>query len=112
MSSKLIYIKLMLTKVATSYYNVSMITVGIKELKNRLSHYLREIKKGEKIAITEREKIIGTITPVERVGEDSKLLSLVKEGFAVWKGGKPAGSRHTVKVKGKTISEIVIEDRR
>ncbi|NUO07264.1 MAG: hypothetical protein HUU08_01060 [Candidatus Brocadia sp.] len=89
-----------------------MITVGIKELKNRLSHYLREIKKGEKIAIAERKKIIATITPVERVGEDSQLLSLVREGFAIWKGGKPAGSRHSVKVKGKTISEIVIEDRR
>ena len=45
-----------------------MITVGIKELKNRLSYYLREIKKGEKIAITEREKIIATITPIDRVG--------------------------------------------
>lgn len=89
-----------------------MITVGIKELKNRLSHYLREIKKGEKIAITEREKIIATMSPVERVNEDSKLLSLVKEGFAVWKGGKPMGSIHPVKVKGKTVSEIVIEDRR
>jgi prevent-host-death family protein len=89
-----------------------MIAVGIKELKNKLSHYLREIKKGEKIAITEREKIIATITPVERVGDDSKLLSLVKEGFALWKGGKPTGSRHPVKVKGKTVSEIVLEDRR
>lgn len=89
-----------------------MITVGIKELKNRLSHYLREIKKGEKIAITEREKVIATVVPIERVGEDSKLLSLVKEGFAVWKGGKPVGSRHPVRIKGKTISEIVIEDRR
>lgn len=89
-----------------------MITVGIKELKNRLSHYLREIKKGEKIAITEREKVIATVVPVERVSEDSKLLSLVKEGFAVWKGGKPAGSRHPVRIKGKTVSEIVIEDRR
>lgn len=89
-----------------------MITVGIKELKNRLSHYLREIKKGEKIAITEREKVIATVVPIERVGEDSKLLSLVKEGFAVWKGGKPVGSRYPVRIKGKTISEIVIEDRR
>ncbi|MDN3515937.1 MAG: hypothetical protein NG747_16290 [Candidatus Brocadia sp.] len=89
-----------------------MITVGIKELKNRLSHYLREIKKGEKIAIAEREKIIATITPVERVDEDSQLLSLVREGFATWKGGKPAGSTHSVKVNGKAISEIVIEDRR
>ncbi len=89
-----------------------MITVGIKELKNRLSYYLREIKKGEKIAITEREKVIATIIPVERVDVDSKLLSLVKEGFAAWKGGKPVGSRHPVKIKGKTVSEIVIEDRR
>jgi len=89
-----------------------MITVGIKELKNRLSHYLREIKKGEIIAITEREKVIATVIPVERVSEDSKLLSLVKEGFAVWKGGKPVGSRHSISIKGKTVSEIVIEERR
>lgn len=58
-----------------------MITVGIKELKNRLSYYLREIKKGETIAITEREKVIATIVPVERVDVDPKLLSLVKKGF-------------------------------
>lgn len=89
-----------------------MITVGIKELKNKLSQYLREIKKGEKIVVTEREKVIATIVPVERVDEDSKLLSLVKEGFAIWKGGKPMGSRRPVKIKGKAVSEIVIEDRR
>jgi prevent-host-death family protein len=89
-----------------------MITVGIKELKNKLSHYLRQIKKGEKIVITEREKVIATIVPVERASEDSQLLSLVKEGFAVWKGGKPAGSEHPVKIKGKTVSEIIIEERR
>ena len=86
-------------------------TVGIKELKNKLSHYLRKIKKGEKIAITEREKIIATVVPVERADEDFKLLSLIKEGFAVWKGGKPSGSKQPVRIKGKTVSEIVIEDR-
>ncbi|MDP3016381.1 MAG: type II toxin-antitoxin system prevent-host-death family antitoxin, partial [Deltaproteobacteria bacterium] len=31
-----------------------MKTAGIKDLKNRLSYYLREVKKGEKILITER----------------------------------------------------------
>ncbi|GAB4424045.1 MAG: hypothetical protein OHK0032_18790 [Thermodesulfovibrionales bacterium] len=89
-----------------------MISAGIKELKDRLSHYLREVKRGEKILITEREKVIATIVPVERADEDSKLLSLVKEGFAVWKGSKPSGSRHPVKIRGKTVSEIVLEDRR
>ncbi len=89
-----------------------MIAVGVKDLKNKLSYYLRMIKKGEKIVITEREKVIATIVPVERVDEDSKLLSLVKEGFATWKGGKPVGSKQSIKITGKTVSEIVIEDRR
>jgi prevent-host-death family protein len=89
-----------------------MISVGIKDLKNRLSHYLREVKKGERILITERDQVIATILPVERGEEDSRLLSLVKEGFATWKGGKPTGSRHPVKIKGKAVSDIVLEDRR
>lgn len=89
-----------------------MKTVGIKDLKNRLSFYLREVKKGEKILITDRNQVIATILPVERGEEDSKLLSLVKEGFASWRGGRPAGSQRPVKIEGKTVSEIVLEDRR
>ena len=66
-----------------------MISAGIRDLKNRLSYYLREVKKGEKILITERDRVIATILPVERGEEDSRLLSLVKEGFATWKGANP-----------------------
>ena len=89
-----------------------MLTAGIKDLKNKLSYYLREVKKGEKILITDRDQVIATIFPVERGEEDSKLLSLVKEGFASWRGGKPTGSQFPVKINGKTVSEIVLEDRR
>jgi prevent-host-death family protein len=89
-----------------------MITAGIKDLKNKLSHYLREVKKCEKILITDRDQVIATILPVERGEEDSKLLSLVKEGFASWRGGKPAGSHRPVKIEGRTVSKIVLEDRR
>ena len=89
-----------------------MKTAGIKDLKNRLSYYLREVKKGEKILITDRDQVIATILPVERGEEDSKLLSLVKEGFASWRGGKPSGNHRPVKIKGRTVSEIVLEDRR
>jgi prevent-host-death family protein len=89
-----------------------MISAGIRDLKNRLSYYLREVKKGEKILITERNQVIATILPVERGEEDSRLLSLVKEGFATWKGGKPTGSHHPVKIRGKAVSDIVLEDRR
>jgi prevent-host-death family protein len=89
-----------------------MKTAGIKDLKNRLSYYLREVKKGEKILITDRDQVIATILPVERGEEDSKLLSLVKEGFASWRGGKPTGNHRPVKIKGRAVSEIVLEDRR
>ena len=89
-----------------------MKTAGIKDLKNRLSYYLREVKKGEKILVTDRDQVIATILPVERGEEDSELLSLVKEGFASWRGGKPTGSDHPFKIKGRTVSEIVLEDRR
>jgi prevent-host-death family protein len=89
-----------------------MISAGIRDLKNRLSYYLREVKKGEKVLITERDQVIATILPVERGEEDSRLLSLVKEGFATWKGGKPVGSRRPTKIKGKAVSDIVLEDRR
>ena len=89
-----------------------MISAGIRDLRNRLSYYLRKVKKGEKILITERDQVIATILPVERGEEDSRLLSLVKEGFATWKGGKPTGSRRPVKIKGKAVSEIILEDRR
>ena len=99
-------------KVATLKKNVAMKTAGIKDLKNRLSFYLREVKKGEKILITDRNQVIATIFPVERGEEDSKLLSLVKEGFASWRGGKPTGSHRPVKIEGRTVSEIVLEDRR
>ncbi len=89
-----------------------MKTAGIKDLKNRLSYYLREVKKGEKILITDRDQVIATIFPVDRGEEDSKLLSLVKEGFASWRGGKPTGSHRPVKIAGRPVSEIILEDRR
>lgn len=89
-----------------------MKAAGVRELKNKLSYYLREVKKGEKVLITEREKVIATIVPVDWADEDEGLLSLVREGFAVWRGGKPSGSSHPIKIGGKTVSEIVLEDRR
>ncbi len=53
-----------------------------------MSYCLREVKKGEKILVTDRDQVIVTILPVEKGKEDSKLLSLVKKGFDSWRRGK------------------------
>ena len=38
-----------------------MITAGIREFKNKLSHYLSYVKKGEDVLITERGKVIARV---------------------------------------------------
>ena len=86
--------------------------VGIRELKNRLSHYLDRVKRGEHLAVTEHGRIIAYILPSDKSKEYEELIHMVKEDLAVWKGGKPMGSAKPVKTKGKPISKIVIEERR
>jgi antitoxin (DNA-binding transcriptional repressor) of toxin-antitoxin stability system len=38
-------------------------TVGIRELKNRLSEHLREVRRGEHLLITDRGEVIGELSP-------------------------------------------------
>jgi len=39
-----------------------MITVGVRDLKNQLSQYLQYVKRGEKIIITEHNRVIAEIS--------------------------------------------------
>ena len=48
-------------------------SIGIRELKNRLSHYLKIVKKGEKLAISERGRIIAYITPAGNAEYDGVI---------------------------------------
>ena len=48
-----------------------MIAVGVRDLKNQLSQYLKQVKLGEKVLITEHNKVIAEITlPKNEVGND------------------------------------------
>jgi prevent-host-death family protein len=59
-----------------------MKTVGVRELKNRLSEYLRQVRAGEGLLVTDRGEVIAEITPPgEHVGDPSispGLLALAK----------------------------------
>lgn len=106
-----------MTDVTTLMYIVAtdfgkMNSVGIKELKGRLSYFLGLVRKGEHITVTDRGQPIAVIAPVGQGEEMRRLLELTKEEFALWKGGKPSGSLHPVPIRGKPISEIVAEGRR
>lgn len=86
--------------------------VGVRELKDRLSQYLRAVKSGQTIVITERGKPIGRIIP-EAISLDEKLKVLVEAGLAEWNGERPPKGEPVAKVRGKkTVADLLIEDRR
>ncbi len=87
-------------------------TIGIRELKNKLSYYLNFVKQGKKLAVTERGKIIAYLISAEKSLDIEKMVELVRDDLAFWKGGKPLGSARPAQVSGKPVSAIVIEERR
>lgn len=52
-----------LLNVATCGYIVRMTEVGIRELKNNLSRYIRRVAAGERLAVTDRGRVVAELTP-------------------------------------------------
>jgi len=86
-----------------------MISVGIKELKEKLSGYVDKVRHGEEVVVTDRGKEVALITPISR--ERGAVKELVEMGKAKWAGGKPAGVRG-MRTKGKPLSKTILEERR
>jgi prevent-host-death family protein len=61
-----------------------MKTVGIRELKNRLSEYVREAQSGESVLVTDRGRVVAELVPPERAagepGVPSGLVALARKG--------------------------------
>ena len=89
-----------------------MATVGVRELKNKLSFYLKRVGKGEQIEVTHRGEVIALLVPAKGRKVDKELVELMGRGLVSWSGGRPRGASHPVRVKGRPLSEIVLEDRR
>jgi antitoxin (DNA-binding transcriptional repressor) of toxin-antitoxin stability system len=64
-----------------------MLTVGIRDLKNQLSQYLQFVKNGEKVVVTEHNKIIAEITvPLKK--DENELSSIEKKLEQLSKDGE------------------------
>ena len=62
-----------------------MKTVGIRELKNHLSEYLRKVRLGDSVLITDRGEVVAEFSPPGRVSSDTSLpaglLTLARRGL-------------------------------
>jgi prevent-host-death family protein len=86
-----------------------MLTVGVKELKAKLSSFLDRVYGGEQVIITEHGREVAIIVPISK--ERKAIWSLVHSGKAHWTGGKPKGLAG-VRIKGRSLSETILEERR
>lgn len=85
-----------------------METIGIRDLKARLSAYVNRAQAGERIIVTNRGREVAELGPISP--ERRLALELVRGRRGQWSGGKPVGL-HGVRVKGGPVSETVIEER-
>ena len=89
-----------------------MSSVGVRDLRDNLSEYLRRVREGELLVITDRGKPIGEMGPAGGGRNAERARALVRRGVAGWSGGKPKGLRRAPRPLGGLVSDAVIEDRR
>jgi prevent-host-death family protein len=86
-------------------------TVGTRELKNRLSEYLRRVKAGETVIITDRGRPVGQIVPIQLDLTD-RLKKLAEAGVIEWNGQPvPSYLPKAVNRSEQLMSDLVIEGR-
>ena len=93
--------------------------IGVRELKERLSHYIRAVRRGEIIEVTVRGKPVARLVPAYPGGEtalepklEERMWELVAEGFLTWSGDQPQIPEPVAVNRGpRLLSDLVVEDR-
>lgn len=95
-----------------------MTTVSTRKLKDGLSAYLRRVERGEHIVVMRGKKAVAAIVPFEEAAgldEDARLRQLAAKDLLVLPEEPPPAERFTaprIPARGKSASEMVLEDRR
>ncbi len=87
--------------------------VGTKDLKNRLSHYLRKVKGGEVVRVTDRGEVVAEIRAVEPPATDEQevLVELEADGAIARGNGRFTSFRGVRLRKSALASRAILEDR-
>jgi prevent-host-death family protein len=83
--------------------------VGVRDLKNSLSRYLKRVKEGETIVVTERGNPVARIPPGTVPDRTARLMA---EGRISWSGRPFRPPKRLIRPRpGGPFSEYVAEDR-
>jgi prevent-host-death family protein len=87
--------------------------VGTKELKNRLSHYLRRVRAGEPVFVMDRNQVIAEIRAVASApeAEETLLDEMAADGTLTRGSGRLEDFKPVRPSKAGALSELVIRGR-
>ena len=88
-------------------------TVGARELKTRLGTYLREVRRGITIVVTERGNPVAELRPLVRGerGTAARLEELIALGVLSRRSRKPLAPFRPITNAGPPVSTAITEDR-
>ena len=93
--------------------------VSVRDLKAKLSRYLKEARAGQNVVVTSRGRPVVRLLAVPEEGTEKpsgeELLRRLKliPGVRLGTGGKPLGAKRPMRVRRgqKSLAQIVLEDR-
>ncbi len=90
-----------------------MVTVGARELKTRLGTYLRRVREGSVILVTERGRPVAELRPLPTAASDDeeKLLDLAARGLVTLGTARLRPFIEPVPVRGGSVATTIVEER-
>lgn len=92
-----------------------MTSTGIRDLKDNLSQYIRQVEAGERIAITAHGRVVAQLVPAGTMtrGTPSRFDELVASGIIrpPLESGDPAEGWPDIRLPAGTAAELIDDDR-
>lgn len=93
-----------------------MLTVGVRELKNRLTYYLKAVKQGDDIVVTERGTPVAFLHNLDRNEErgsvEERMAFLARDGRISLPEKTIFPLVERVMIKGVPLSKTIVDERR
>jgi prevent-host-death family protein len=90
---------------------MSELWVGVRDLKARLSEYLRQVSQGRTVIITDHGRPVGRLSPVDQP-LDERLKALQNAGIVAWNGKKLKPVTPAAVNRGEQqVADILVEMR-
>jgi prevent-host-death family protein len=86
--------------------------VGARELKARLGTYLRRVRQGRTLVVTDRGEPVAELRPLGSARDRQAVLAKLRAAGALsWTVDKQLGDFRPIRSRGPSVSAAILEDR-